>query len=349
MSFTTLQAPAPNYLLTTFFLLCRSWKHVATALSDDSGRRQRSTEVVNFLSDEYVHALLKDPAATFAPPNDAAKKDFETKTAPINVTSASTERYDIKLLKQDAEWLSKTAKLNLVAALRIAVLEVQSRPSRHLVGPLSSQDATNLQEAAGLQNGQRTSFMSDFGASNAEDADEISAEFDKPESRKRRLFDILLTERKYFMMTMDYLQSIRLYGRLPIFTTASDKFAPLYKLKTSTNTKDESVSFLSAYLRTITSSMSSLEAGLKSVTDDSVLLRDDVELDWLGTLLTEVIHSQSVVFQLVDSLGNDFPPSSVINQWFSLMDMYNFFDTIQPVRTNTNVKLFSPIANHRAR
>jgi nuclear pore complex protein Nup188 len=301
-------------------------------LSDSSSRRQRTTEVVNFLSDDYVHALLKDPASAFAPPNDATEKDFETKTAPINVTAAASERYDVKLLKEEAKWLSKSAKLNLVAALRIAVLEVQSRPNRHLLGPLSSQDAANLQEAAGLQNGQRTSFMTEFGFGNAQDADEISAEFDKVDSRKRRLFDIFLTERRCFIMTMDYLQSIRLYGRLPIFTAANDKLAPLYKLKASPNAKDESVSFLSAYLRVIASSMTSVEAGLKSVTDDIVLLRDDVELVWLETLLTEVIHSQSVVFQLVDTLGNDFPPSSVINQWFSLMDLYNFFDTIQPVR-----------------
>ncbi|KID73214.1 Nucleoporin NUP188 [Metarhizium brunneum] len=308
-----------------------SWRHVATALADDSGRRQRSTEVVNFLSDDYVHALLKDPSAAFAPPSEAARKDFETKTAPINVTSASTERYDINLLKQDAEWLSRSAKLNLVASLRIAALEVQSRPNRHLLGPLSSQDATNLQEAAGLQNGRGATFMSDFGAGNAQDADEISAEFDAAESRKRRLFSMFLTERRYFIMTMDYLQSIRLYGRLPIFTPVSDKLAALYKLKASPNTKDESVSFLSAYLKVITSSMTSLEAGLKSVTDESILMKEDIELDWLGTLLTEIIHSQSVVFQLVDSLGNDFPPSSVINQWFSLMDLYNFFDTLQPI------------------
>ncbi|TWU72608.1 hypothetical protein ED733_003708 [Metarhizium rileyi] len=307
-----------------------SWRHIATALSDDSGRRQTSAEVVKFLSGEYVHILLKDPAIAFAPPSDAAKKDFETKTAPINVTSASAERYDIKLLKSDAEWLSKTANLNLVAALRIAALEVLSRPNRHLVGPLSSQDATNLQEAAGLHNGQRTSFMSDLGAGIAQDADEISAEFETTDSRKRRLFNIFLTERKYFIMTMDYLLSVRLYGRLPVFTCASANVASLYKLKAS-NIKDESVSFLSAYMKVITSSMNSVEAGLHSVTDDSILLRDDVELDWLATLLTEVIHSQSVIFQLTDSLGNDFPPSSAINQWFSLMDLYNYFDTIQPI------------------
>lgn len=275
---------------------------------------------------------MKDPAIVFAPPNEATKKDFETRIAPANLISAATERHDTKSLQDDVEWLSRSAKLNLVAALRIAVLELQSRPSLHLIGPLSSQDATNLQEAAGIQNGHRASFMNDLGAGAALDADEISTDFEKADSRKRRLFDVFLSERRYYMMTMDYVQSIRLYGRLPIFALGCEKLVPLYKLQTSTNVKDESVSFLSAYLRTVTSSMTSLEAGLRSITDDKLILQDDIELNWLRTLLTEVIHSLSVVFQIVDSLGTDFPPSSVINQWFSLMDMYNFFDTIQPVR-----------------
>ncbi|KAK2606003.1 hypothetical protein QQS21_003629 [Conoideocrella luteorostrata] len=308
-----------------------SWKHVATALSDDSGRRQKSAEIISFISDEYIHTILKDPAIAFAPPSDASQKDFETKIAPINVTSASADKYDIKLLKEDAQWLSKSAKLNLVAALRIAVLELQFRPSLHLVGPLSSQDAKNLQEAAGIQKGQRTSFMTDLGPGAALDADEIISEFEKPDSRRQRLFDIFLSERQYLMMTMGYLQSIRLYGRLPIFARDGDKLAPFYRLKISPNLKDESVSFLSGYLKIVTTCMASLEAGLISITDDGLLLRDEIELNWLRTLLTEVIHSLSVVFQVVDSLGNDFPPSSVINQWFSLMDMYNFFDTIQPI------------------
>ncbi|KAG5976794.1 hypothetical protein E4U55_007238 [Claviceps digitariae] len=308
-----------------------SWEHIATALSDVSGRRQRSAEVIKFLSDQYVHILLRDPAIAFAPPNDATDKDFETKTAPINVTSVATDRYDINLLKDDAQWLRRSAKLNLVAALRIAILELQSRPSLHLRGPLSTQDATNLQEAAGIQNGHKTSFMADLGAGLALDADEIATDFEKADSRKRRIFELFLSERRYFMMTMDYLQSIRLYGRLPIFANDGEKLARLYRLKALPNAKDESVPFLSAYLRTATLSMTTVEAGLRSITDEELILQEDIELEWLRTLLTEVIHSLSVIFQIVDSLGNGFPPSSVISQWFSLMEMYKFFDTMQPV------------------
>ena len=290
-----------------------------------------SSAVTSFLADEYVHTLLKDPSAAFAPPNEATKKDFETKTAPINVASASTAKYDVKTIKEDAEWLSKNAKVNLVAALRVAAVDVQSRALRHLLGPLSSQDATNLQEAAGLQIGQGSSFLSDLGAATALDADEISAIFERAESRRQRLFDTYLTERRSFMMAMDYMYSVKLYGRLPIFTSVTEKLAPLYKLKEAAPAKDETASLLPAYMKVITVCMGTIEAGFGSLTDDSLLLADDIELDWLRSLLTEVVHGLSVMFQIVDSLGTDFPPSGAINQWFSLMDAYNFFDSIQPV------------------
>jgi nuclear pore complex protein Nup188 len=274
---------------------------------------------------------LSEPSTAFAPPDEATNKNFETKTAPINVTSASTDRHDINVFKEDAKWLSRNAKVNLVAALRVVIIEYQSRSSRHLLGPLSSHDAANLQEAAGLQNGQGSAFLSDMGASAALDADEISAEFENSESKRRRLFDTLLTERRFFIMAADYATSIKLYQRLPIFAPGDDRIADLYKLKLSAQPRDEMEDLLPAYLDVVSSSMSGIEAGMKAFTDEALLLNDEVEIDWLRSLLTEVVHSLSVVLQLVDCYGSDFPPSSVINQWFSLMEIYGFFDSIQPV------------------
>ncbi|ETR99158.1 hypothetical protein M419DRAFT_11261 [Trichoderma reesei RUT C-30] len=312
-----------------------SWKLVATALSDATGERQKSSAIVRFFDDDYVRGLLSEPATAFAPPDEATNKSFETRTAPINVTSASTDRYDIDQFKEDAKWLSKNAKVNLVAALRVVLVEYQSRSSRHLLGPLSSHDAANLQEAAGLQNGQGLAFLSDLGAAAALDADEISAEFDKADTRRRRLFDTFLTERRFFIMVADYATSIKLYQRLPIFAPGDDSVADLYKLRMSAQPRDEMEAMLPAYLDVVSSCMSGIEAGMKAFTDEEVLLNDGVELEWIRSLLTEVVHSLSVVLQLVDCYGSDFPPSSAINQWFSLMEIYGFFDSIQPIDPTT--------------
>ncbi|KAL7784232.1 nucleoporin subcomplex protein binding to Pom34 domain-containing protein [Trichoderma afarasin] len=311
------------------------WKLVATALSDGTGKRQTSSAITKFFDDDYVRALLSEPSTAFAPPDEATNKSFETKIAPINVTSASTDRYDINQFKDDAKWLSNNAKVNLVAALRVVIIEYQSRSSSHLLGPLSSHDAANLQEAAGLQNGQGAAFLSDLGASAALDADEISAEFDKPEARRRRLFDTFLTERRFFIMAADYATSIKLYRRLPIFAPGDNKIADLYKLKMSSQPRDEMEAMLPAYLDVVSSCMSGIEAGMRAFTDEALLLNDEVELEWLRSLLTEIVHSLSVVLQLVDCYGSDFPPSSAINQWFSLMEIYGFFDSIQPINQIT--------------
>ncbi|KAF4986921.1 hypothetical protein FGRMN_10616 [Fusarium graminum] len=305
-----------------------SWKLIATALSDSSGQRTTSSAVIEFLSDDYVHRLLEDPASTFAPIDEATKKDFETKTAPINLPTSSDGRPDVGSIKKDAEWLSKNAKINLVAALRVVVVEYQSRPARHLSGPLSSQDAKNLQEAAGLNNGQSSGFLMDLGSAAALDAEEIWAEFEKPETRQRRLFDTYLTERRFFMMSADYANSIKLYGRLPTFAKADLDLAKTYGL--TLPTRDDAEPLLPTYLQILTDSMSCIESGLKAVTDEA-WVTEEVELDWLRTLLTEAIHALSVVFQIVDSFGDDFAPSSAVNQWFSLMEVYRFFDAVQPI------------------
>jgi nuclear pore complex protein Nup188 len=307
-----------------------SWKLVAAALSDSTGQRQQSPAIVEFLSDGYVHDLLQAPASPFAQPSDSTKKDFETKTAAINATPSSTDRFDVAKIKEDAEWLSKNANINLVAALRLAVIEAQTRPSRHLTGPLSSQDATNLEEAAGLSNGQGKAFVAELGAATAMDAEEIAAEFEKPEIRKRHLFDIFLSERQHFIFTADQFYSIKLYGRLPSFTITSD-VAVLYGQKKGRPQGEDLEPLLTSYVDAVAARMDLIQAGLKSMTSDPVLLTDDVELEWLTTLLTEVIHALSIVLQTVDSYGGEFPPSSAVDRWYSLMGDYTFFDPIQPI------------------
>lgn len=276
-----------------------------------------------------MHGLLKDPSSAFAPPSESTKTDFETKTAPINIPSGPDGKLDIDTIKKDAQWLSRNARINLVAALRTVVVEYQSRPSRHLTGPLSSQDATNLQEAAGLYNGQGAAFISDLGAAAALDAEEIWTEFERPETKQRRLFDVFLTERRYFMMATDYAHSIKLYGRLPTFAKVELDLADVYRLKHPS--RDEAELLLPAYLEALTDAMTKIESGLQSITDEA-WVTEEVELDWLRTLLTEAVHALSVIFQVTDTFGDDFAPSASINQWFSLMEIYGFFDKLRPVR-----------------
>lgn len=308
---------------------------MSTALTDVSGKRQNTPAITKFFADEYVQGLLKTPTSAFSSPNEATKKDFETKTAPINVASAAAKKADVATLKSDAEWLSKNAKINLVAALRVVVVELQSRATRQLLGPLSSQDATNLQEAAGLKDGQDAAFLSNIGAADARDADEIATDFEKQDSRRRRLFETLLVERRCFMMAMSYANTLKLYNRYTFHIEGLGNLSERFGFAKSANQKEEIESLLSVYLETLTRCTKGIESGLNAVTDDTLLSTEEFEVEWLRTLLTEATHALSVIFQLVDSLGSHFAPPSIVSQWFSLMEAYNFFDFLQPVCTHS--------------
>ena len=287
--------------------------------------------MVEFLSSEYVQNLLKDPSTTFAAPDEASQKDYDTKTAPINVTSTSNSRYDIKDIKEDAEWLKKNAGINLVAALRLVMVEFQSRPHHHLTGPLSSHDATNLKEAAGLTSGQGGGNLLDLDGAGTRDADAIQADFDSLESRRHRLFSTYLSERKYFLLTADYVSSIRLYEQFPIHTSLSENPATLYNMKLPTKPKDELETLLENYLHVVDAAMKLIGDGSSAVVSDKLLADDEVEINWLHSFMTEALHALLVVFQLADCFGKDFPPSTAVNHWFLLMENYTFFGAFQAV------------------
>ncbi|OLN81487.1 Nucleoporin NUP188 [Colletotrichum chlorophyti] len=303
-----------------------SWKLIAAALAENDDARRKSDAVVQFLQDDYVRSLIKDPATTFAPPNDATKSSFETRTAAIHVTPTPNDKFDIKVIKEDAQWLSKNAKVNLIAALRATVIEFQSRPASHLTGPLSSQDAINLQEAAGIANVQSSTLAPISSA--ALDAETIWTDFEKEESRRKRIFQTYLAERRHFLMTAALVQENVLYPQPSTPTTTSDQSSMSNQLVAVSERPKYLDNLLTTYLQLVTDAIGRLAEGLEGNVEDKGLLVDELELDWMHTALTEVIHALSVIFQSVDGNGDSFAPSSIVGEWFSLMENYGFLNGI---------------------
>lgn len=180
--------------------------------------------------------------------------------------------------------------------------------------------------------------MADFGASAASDAEKILTDFESNDARRRRLVDTYFTERRSFMMVADYIYSIKIYDQLPIFTGVDRKLSTLYRLQLSGTVKDEVENSMPAYLEVLSDSMASLEPGLQSLTDDKLILSEDVEMDWVYTIMTEAVHALSVILHLADGSSDDHAPSASVNQWFALMGMYSFFDNFQPVSLDTIIE-----------
>ena len=276
--------------------------------------------------------LVKNPGKAFASKVNSADADFETKTSAIHVTPSSNGKYDVKTLKTDAQWLAKNAKINPVAALRIALIESQSRPAAHLAGQLSLQDELNLRDAAGESEAQSSSLAIAGGAEST-DADSLWEKFQKEDSRRLRLFKTYLSERRSFVMAVNYIHSIMFYGRLPIATnTPLEKLTQQYKLPQPVSRQDDIEgrralveNTAGAYLDLLADVIEEFETPLEAVTDDPIVATEEVALEWIRTSLDQAVNAVSVVFQALDFMDAGMVEPQLVARWFSMMKGHGFF------------------------
>ncbi|KAK4123921.1 hypothetical protein N657DRAFT_433917 [Parathielavia appendiculata] len=310
-----------------------SWRLVASALEDVSCDRLTSTAVSAFLRDGYVHQLLRKPTRTFAPPTNQSKLDFETKSGAINVVQSPNDPYDLDTVKDDARWLSKNANINEVAALRIVLVEYQSRAHSHLTGPLSTQDVANIQEAAGVGDAQATAILALLSVTTAVDAESTWANFESDTKRRQRLLATYLSERRSFLAAADALLAFLLHS--PSSGTGSE-LDPLRGsvLKEAFGFDESSAkpetsrlyALAPTYLGTLEDCFNRTQAAPESL--DRGMLDDQFEVDWIRTALTEAIHAMSLAFQILDLRSSMFAAPEIVTQWFALMDACEFFEPV---------------------
>ncbi|KAK3313812.1 nucleoporin subcomplex protein binding to Pom34-domain-containing protein [Apodospora peruviana] len=310
-----------------------SWKLVASALADTSRDQITSATVSAFLKDAYVHQLIKDPTKAFPPPTAQSKSDFETKTAAINVVSTPNDQFDIKVIKQDALWLSSKAKVDEVAALRIVAVESQSRAESHLTGPLSTQDVANIQEAAGVSDAQASSILALLNVSAVADAETTWAEFEKESSRRQRILATYLSERRSFLSAADSLITFLLYSfsgslgpeadtlRRTVFKDAFgwDELDPVSSM--NLGYIEILVPKYISFLHDCMERSQMLPEGV-----DPQVMNEQLEIDWIRTSLTEAIHIMSVTFQFLDLFGDSFTSPDIVSEWFRFVSTFEFIE-----------------------
>ncbi|KAK4250548.1 nucleoporin subcomplex protein binding to Pom34-domain-containing protein [Corynascus novoguineensis] len=310
-----------------------SWRLVATALEDLSCDRLTSAAVSAFLRDGYVHQLFREPTRTFAPPTNETKLDFETKTGAINVVPSPNDPYNFDTIKNDARWLSKNVNINEVAALRVVIIEYQSRAHSHLTGPLSTQDVANIQEAAGVGDAQASAIVALLNVTTVVDADSAWADFESETTRRRRLLSTYLSERRSFVGAIDALLAFLLHSRAPGSGVELDALRDAVlqgafgfdqnAAKPDTTQLD---ALAPTYIRTLEGCFDRLQATPESL--DSEMLTEQLEVDWIRTAFTEAIHALSLIFQILDLKAAQFAASQLVTQWFALMDACEFFEPV---------------------
>ncbi|KAL1842847.1 hypothetical protein VTJ49DRAFT_4014 [Mycothermus thermophilus] len=310
-----------------------SWRIVASSLDDIAHDRLSSAAVSAFLRDAYVHQLLRDPTKVFESPTSQSKLDFETKTGAINVVPSPNDPYDLDTIKKDALWLSKTLNIGEVAALRVVLIEFQSRAHSHLTGPMSSQDVANIQEAAGVGDAQASAVLALVNVASAVDAESTWADFETETCRRQRLLATYLCERRSFVAVADALLAFLLHSRL------SDSAAGLKQLRADIlrdafafddNADVPDTTLLDAlappYMRTLEDCFRRTQMLPESLSPDVVT--EQLEVDWVRTAAAEAVHAMSLIFQILDLGASIFAPPALVSQWFGLMDTCEFFESV---------------------
>ncbi|KAI5370260.1 hypothetical protein Slin15195_G011380 [Septoria linicola] len=170
-----------------------SWRTAYRALCDEQ-LAVETTHLQAFFSDDEAITLLSTALDPFSAPNARTGAAFDTKTAPINVAQSNNADYDLDEIKNDAKWLSTELQIEELAALRVAIVEWQERPTDQLLN-------TAYNGSSGLSGSASTALTRstmDLSASTSGPARPPLAYADQ-EVRRQRLLSVHLSEKNHIL------------------------------------------------------------------------------------------------------------------------------------------------------
>ncbi|OWP07379.1 hypothetical protein B2J93_6158 [Marssonina coronariae] len=297
-----------------------SWKLVSSVIASRSAHADELPVIRRFLDDKEVIRILEDPYNAYKQPSQQSKNAFDTKTSAINVTPSANAQYDIKEIKQDALWLSKAARIEEVAALRLVVEEYQSRASAQLLGPFTEGELSSIGDAAG--NNKYSSSIPTFLMSGGADAD-IQKDFHSQISRRKRIFGQYLAERGYILKSSEVL----LYAACSFaIETQEGPSKPKSTWLTEYGTAITRTSTLNGD-SFILRSIAGVEKNIENISDGAVFNEDGRREDvngWVRSQLTEALHSMEII-RLVLEYMQDCTSSVVCLRWFRLQQNAGFY------------------------
>jgi nuclear pore complex protein Nup188 len=274
--------------------------------------------------DQISISILCNVTSAFRPGTSQTKAAFDTRTAAINITPDTKGQYNLDEIKRDSLWLAKEAKIDEVTALRITILEWQTRiPTRILAG-VGDQESTDVGAFA----------SSIFSAS-----PQLQS-FDSKESRRARILKIYFSERVFLIKTSEILLQSSPAQQTASARHQEDKGEPrshwieqvataLFKTRTLDNGKNSErhQPFLQECIGALRDRLDSLEAGSGISIEDI----EEVELLWAKSQIVEMIHIMQAMFVMIGSSPR-ITSSTALLAWLRFIDTYGSFDSFEPVR-----------------
>lgn len=223
--------------------------------------------------------------------------------------------------------------------MRLTVLEWQSRPAEKLL----REDAAASARANGVRgaalpfaasksvNLTNSSFVSKY---------ELSS-FDKPASRRQRLLELYLSERRFITKTCEHIIFAALCEstaqdakgksarRTDWITRLGEEILSSWNIQG--NVRDTDKNFYTGAIEAFNVRMQNLESGSAWLKDEDN--QEELETSFARAQVLETIHIMQIILVLLES-SSSLSRSDVCLGWFKLMAMFGFFENFQPVSTS---------------
>lgn len=320
-----------------------TWETAYSALCDPE-TAAKSQPLRDFLSLDENIAILSSPWAPFPKPSPQEKAKFDSATAPISITPAQNEHYNLDEIKEDSLWLSQEAQISESAALRLAVQEWQTRPAVQLLSGLTEEEVLSVKEAAGLTNLGASTFVPNMSILRAPATldEHTNSHFNSPDQRKLRLIGIYFSTctaiLRVSQMLLAWGAARDLRSTNPSYPSdyrvCDDHFEQLGKtLADRQNAKEGSTSDAPALDRCISAfeeRVNALEDGCTWALPDSIV--EPVDARWILSHTTQMAHSLHLTLFHADTHGKDLFSVSSVERWFRAIAGRAFFKDFPEVR-----------------
>ncbi|KAF2451907.1 hypothetical protein P171DRAFT_401742 [Karstenula rhodostoma CBS 690.94] len=312
-----------------------TWEIAYSALCDPD-TAAKSQPLRDFLTSDENVAILSSPWAPFPKPSPQEQAKFESATAPISVTPAQNEHYNLDEVKEDSLWLSKEAQISEYAALRLAVQEWQTRPTVQLLSGLTEEEVLSVKEAAGLTNLGASTFVPNMSIlrTPATLDEQTNAQFNSPDQRKLRLIGIYFSTCTSILRVSQMLlawgaaRDLRTTnpGYPSDYRVCDDRFEQLGQtLADRHNAKEGAASDAPALDRCITAFDQRVEALEGCTWSLPRSIEEDVAAQWILSQTTQIAHILHLTLFHADTNTKGLLTSSSVELWFRTIADWGFF------------------------
>ncbi|ORY14414.1 nucleoporin subcomplex protein binding to Pom34-domain-containing protein [Clohesyomyces aquaticus] len=310
-----------------------SWEVAYTALCDPP-TASKSRALRSFLTAASSIDTLSRPWRPFGAASPQHKSKMDTATAPIHVTSPPNPHYNMEEIKADSAWLSQQTHMSEYAALRLAMLEWQSRPAVQLLGGLTEEEVLSVHEAAGMATLGASTFVANSSilAAPSAFAVQADAQFNAPEQRKLRLIGIYHAER---IAILRISQLLLCWGAAKDLRSA---YGPDYRVcdvwleqlgqhvasrQQQPDPASPGASFLDQCIQTVNTISDGLENGFTWAVPESVL--EPAAEKWATAQITETIHVLHLALIHADLFTKKLVSAPTVEEWFTTMANRAYF------------------------